>query len=67
MLAKSRDQKEQAQVLVSQLKDPLKSQLLALLKQGQKIGAIKQYQSSTGADLTTAVQVIDALQTTATS
>jgi hypothetical protein len=62
MIAKGREQKEHALTLASQLQDPLKSELLALLKQGRKIDAIKKYQSTTGVDLTTAVQVIDVLQ-----
>jgi hypothetical protein len=58
------EQMERARTLVSQLQDPLKTELLVLLKQGQKIEAVKKYQSATGADLSTAVQVINALETT---
>jgi hypothetical protein len=61
-LAAGREQKERAQTLASQLQDPLKSELLDLLKQGQKMEAIKKYQSASGTDLTTAVQVINTLQ-----
>jgi hypothetical protein len=53
-----------AHKLVSELKDPLKSDILGLLRQGRKIDAIKKYQSATGADLTTAVTVIKILDGT---
>jgi hypothetical protein len=53
-----------AHKLASELKDPLKSDILGLLQQGRKIDAIKRYQSATGADLTTAVTVINILDGT---
>jgi hypothetical protein len=62
MTAQGREQKEHARTLASQLQEPLKSDLLALLKQGRKVDAIKKYQSASGTDLTTAVQVIKVLE-----
>ena len=55
-------QKQRAQQLVSEMKDPLLGELKALLKQGQIIDAIRRYQAATGADLTTAKTVIDVIR-----
>jgi len=55
-------QKEKTARLLADLKDPLRSQLTDLLRQQQKIDAVKKYQAAAGVDLTTAVGVIDALQ-----
>jgi hypothetical protein len=55
-------QKQRAQQLYSELKDPLLGELKAMLKQGQLIDAIHRYQAATGADLTTAKTVIDVVR-----
>ena len=48
--------------LLAAMPDPLRQELAALLAQGQIIGAAHRYQAATGADLTTAVGVIDQLR-----
>jgi hypothetical protein len=63
MTAEGRKQKDRAYTLAEQLKDPLKGELLDLLKHDHKIDAINRYRSATGVDLTTAVQVINTLET----
>lgn len=60
-IAQARRQRQRAQALASQVKQPLREQLQSLLRQGRKIDAIHQYKAATGADLTTAVQVVDIL------
>lgn len=62
MMAEGQKQKERAETLASQLKDPLRAELKVMLVAGRKIDAIKRYQAATGADLTTAKQVIDTLE-----
>jgi hypothetical protein len=49
------------QELASKLGEPLLSEIMALLAQNRRIDAIKRYQDAAKVDLTTAVQVIDAL------
>lgn len=61
-MARRQQQQAHAQALAAKVKDPLRSQLKALLKQGRKIDAAHKYQAATGADLTTAVQVVDILE-----
>jgi hypothetical protein len=61
-LIKGDEQKKRAAQLLTDLKDPLRSELTDLLRRGQKIDAIKKYQQAAGVDLTTAVGVINALQ-----
>jgi ribosomal protein L7/L12 len=41
---------------------PAEAEALALLRQGNKIGAIKAYRIHTGADLVTAKQAVEALE-----
>ena len=60
-IARGRRQRQQAQALASQVKEPLLAQLKSLLRQGRKIDAIHKYKAATGVDLTTAVQVVDVL------
>jgi hypothetical protein len=60
-MAKGWEQKEHAKALAADLKEPLKGQLLDLLKQRKRIDAVKAYREATGADLTTASLVMDAL------
>lgn len=55
-------QKAEARKRVAELKDPLLSELKQLLQAHDKIGAIKKYSKETGADMTTAVQVINELE-----
>jgi hypothetical protein len=54
-------QQVRAQELASKLGEPLLSELKGLLAQNRRIDAIKRYQDAAKVDLTTAVQVIDAL------
>lgn len=61
-MEEGRRQRGEAKRLAAELKDPLLSQLQSLLKSGDRVGAIKEYSKQTGADLTTAVQVIEVLQ-----
>jgi hypothetical protein len=56
------EQQENAAKLAAEIQDPLRSQLQDLLGKQQRIAAIKAYQQAKGADLTTAVGVIDALE-----
>ena len=62
--AKGQEQNQRASRLLAELKDPLRSELLALLKQERKIDAVKKYQAATGEDLTTAVMVMNLLEPT---
>jgi hypothetical protein len=52
-------QQARAKQLVSAVRDPLLAKIKALLAAQDKIGAITAYRKATGADLTTAVDVID--------
>jgi hypothetical protein len=61
-IAEGAEQRKKAVQLLAELKDPLRSELKGLLKQQQKIDAIKKYQAAASVDLTTAVLVINALQ-----
>jgi hypothetical protein len=59
---KAKAQKEQAAKLVAELKEPLRGELLALLKQRRLLEAVKFYQKTTGQqDFTLAVMVINAI------
>jgi hypothetical protein len=61
-IAKANAQKERAAQLVAELKDPLRSELLALLRQHQMLNAVKRYQQATGLqDFTLAVMVMNAI------
>lgn len=57
-------QQSEAGSLAAQINPSFRAHLADLIKQGNKIDAIHQYQAATGADLTTAVQVITALAPT---
>jgi hypothetical protein len=61
-MAETAEQRKKAVQLLTELKDPLRSELKDLLKRQQKIDAIKKYQAAASVDLTTAVLVINALQ-----
>jgi hypothetical protein len=54
--------KAEAAKLASELKEPLLSELKRLLQQGHRGEAIKKYSKEAGTDMTTAVQVINALE-----
>ena len=56
-----RDGGQHYQELASKLGEPLLSELKGLLTQNRRIDAIKRYEDAAKVDLTTAVQVIDAL------
>src|SRR5579872_4546268 len=59
---KAKAQKERTAQLVAELKNPLRGELLALLKQNQMLAAVRRYQSATGLqDFTLAVMVINAI------
>jgi hypothetical protein len=47
--------------LAAALADPLRAEILALVKAGKKIDAVKHYQAASGEDLTTAKSVVEAL------
>lgn len=64
MVAQGESQKAKAKLLASRVHDPLLSQIKKLLANNDKIGAIKAYQKATGADLTTAVMVVDEIEGT---
>lgn len=51
-----------AETLFSSLKDPLLSDLKALLKQGKKVTAIGKYRDASGEELSTAKRVIELLE-----
>jgi hypothetical protein len=48
--------------LLEELKDPLKSELRGLIRQQKKIDAVDKYRAATGADLTIATLLINALE-----
>jgi hypothetical protein len=58
-------QKAVARKRVAELKDPLLSELKQLLHANDKIAAVERYRKETGADMTTAVQVINQLESPA--
>ena len=55
-------QKAETRKRVSELKEPLLSELKQLLQAHDRVGAINKYSKETGTDLTTAVQVVDELE-----
>jgi hypothetical protein len=56
------EQEKRAAQLVSELKDPLLSELKGMIQREESIDAIHRYQAATGADLTTAHEVIEKLR-----
>lgn len=61
-LAKAKAQREHAAQLVDELKDPLRSELLAMLKEHKMLDAVRRYQQATGLqDFTLAVMVMNAI------
>jgi hypothetical protein len=60
-IAKEKD-KERAKALFLELKDPLLSEIKALLKQGRKIQAWKRYSAETGESLSMAKEVVGLIE-----
>ena len=48
--------------LASSVKEPLLSELKAMLREGQKVSAIRKYRDASGADLSTAKRVVELLE-----
>jgi hypothetical protein len=61
-LARGKEQQKRAAALAAAIKPALRTELVDLLNRGRKIDAVKKYRAATGADLTTAVQVMNTLQ-----
>ncbi len=57
-----REQRAQAEALAAGLKEPLVSELKALLAAGRRLDAVRRYREASGTDLTTAVSVVDVLR-----
>jgi hypothetical protein len=55
-------QDARVKALTAALADPLRAEILALVKAGKKIDAVKRYQVASGEDLTTAKDVVEALE-----
>jgi ribosomal protein L7/L12 len=55
-------QDARVKALAEGLRDPLRSEITALVKAGKKIDAIRHYQVASGDDLTTAKGVVEALE-----
>lgn len=61
-LAKAKAQRERAAQLIAELKDPLRTELLAMLKQHKMLEAVRRYQKVTGLqDFTLAVMVMNTI------
>jgi hypothetical protein len=60
--AEAARQRQQVAQLIAKLHEPLLSEIRTLLAQNRRVEAINQYQNAANVDLTTAVQVIDALR-----
>ncbi len=61
-IVRGEEQRQKVARLVAELKDPLLSELKALVKQERIIDAVKKYQTATDADITTARMVVGVLQ-----
>jgi hypothetical protein len=57
----SAKQDRKAQQLAANLSDPLRAELMDLLKKGQRVSAMKRYAAASGEDLTMANRVVDLL------
>jgi hypothetical protein len=55
-------ERSKANELATSLRGPLRAEIIALLKEGQKVGAIKRYRDATGVDLAMANRVVEALE-----
>ncbi len=60
--ARDTDEKAKANELATSLRDPLRAEIVALLRSGQKVGAIKRYQEATGVGLAMAKRVVEGLE-----
>lgn len=58
---KGRADNERARVLAAELKDPLRSEIMGMVKQRHLISAAKRYSEATNVDLTMAYRVVDVL------
>lgn len=61
-ITEGKEQRRRVEQLAAELKDPLLAELKDLVSQKRTIDAIKRYREATGADLTTAKMVIDAVR-----
>jgi hypothetical protein len=52
---------KRAQQLAATLSDPLRAEIMDLLKHGRRIGAMKRYSAASGEDLTMASRVLELL------
>jgi hypothetical protein len=52
---------QRAQSLAAQLADPLRAEIVALAKRGQRVEAIKRYATASGEDLAIAKRVVELL------
>lgn len=55
------DQERRVHLLVAKLRDPLRAEIIALARKGQRIDAIRKYRDAMGEDLSTAKSVVDVL------
>lgn len=55
------DHEQRVKSLVAKLADPLRSEIVALARKGQRIDAIRKYRDISGEDLSTAKSVVDTL------
>jgi hypothetical protein len=56
------EQQARAKILVAELREPLRSEIEVLLKEGRRVEAMKRYSAASGEDLTMARQVVDLLE-----
>jgi ribosomal protein L7/L12 len=59
---RERAEAARAETLLSSMRDPLRSELTTLLKQGKKVSAITRYREVSGEDLSVAKRVIELLE-----
>lgn len=59
--AERAQQEQRVRSLIVKLVDPLRAEIIALARKGQRIDAIKKYREATGEDLSTAKSVVDLL------
>ena len=55
------EQETRATALVEELREPLRSELTSLLREGRRVDAMKRYSEASGEDLTMAKRVVDLL------
>jgi hypothetical protein len=59
--AKTRELEARAKALAAELRDPLRTEIISLAKQGHSIDAMKRYAEASGEDLTVAKSVVELL------